>query len=164
MILPHLRICAFAECFVQAQLLPDSGTRTHHSNHFAPANTPIFQTRGMFSLFLLVSSVISVPIVSSSALPSNSELGSSSLNQPAVPEPLGTNSTALQDLESPKLSYNPVCSIVYGRSLSQSSCNNALAKISHVTTPMTFGQRGTGNWDVVLPRRFLSGTLYVTSS
>lgn len=28
---------------------------------------------------------------------------------------------------------------------------------------MMFGERGTGNWDIILPRRYLSGTSFVDS-
>ena len=118
----------------------------------------------MSSIFLLlISSALSITTVSSSALPSPSNLISSSLNQPAVFETPTTNNTSLQDLGNPALSYNPDCSILYGRDLNHASCSNAVAKISQVTTTMMFGERGTGNWDIILPRRYLSGTSFVDS-
>ena len=118
-----------------------------------------YQIVGMFTPFLfMASSVLSVSTVCSSALPFSLNLTSSSRNQLADFEIIATNSTSLQDLASPVLSYNPSCSISYGRNLNRASCDNALAKISQVTTPMTFGERGTGTWDVILPRRYLSGT------
>ncbi|CAF9932602.1 hypothetical protein IMSHALPRED_008939 [Imshaugia aleurites] len=79
-----------------------------------------------------------------------------SLNQPAVLRTLNASNASLQDLTSPVSSYSPDCSILYGRYLNRASCQNALAKIPQVTTPMTFGQRGTGDWDVILPSRYLS--------
>ncbi|KAL9128058.1 MAG: hypothetical protein Q9175_007610 [Cornicularia normoerica] len=74
---------------------------------------------------------------------------SNSPNVPAVFEKLAMNETTA-------LSYSPDCSISYGRNLDRASCDNALAKISQVTASVTFGERGTGNWNVVLPRRYLS--------
>ncbi|KAF6231089.1 hypothetical protein HO173_010789 [Letharia columbiana] len=111
----------------------------------------------MFSIFLsLVIPLLSVFTVSSNALPSSRNIISSSLSLPIVLKTLHTNNTSRQDLASPVSSYSPDCSISYGRYLNQASCNSALAKISQVTTPITFGERGTGTWDVVLPRRYLS--------
>lgn len=131
---------------------------------FRPADST-YQTSVMFPHFLFIaSSVLSVSTVSSSALPSSPNLISSSLNQLADFETIATNSTSLQDLASPVLSYSPSCSISYGRDLNHASCSNALAKISQVTTSMTFGERGTGTWDVTLPRRYLSGTSFVDLS
>ena len=114
----------------------------------------------MFSPFLfLISSALSISTVSSSALPSPLNVISSSLNQPTVLETSNTNNQSLQDLTVSESTYSPECSISYGRNLNHASCEDALAKIPQVTTPMTFGERGTGNYDVVLPRRYLSGTL-----
>lgn len=117
-----------------------------------------------FTIITLASSVLLVSTVSSSALPSPLNPTSNSLNQPADFGTLTTNSSSLQDLASPLLSYSPDCSIQYGRNLRYASCDNALAKISQVTTSMTFGERATGNWDVVLPQRYLSGKFLVHSS
>ena len=50
------------------------------------------------------------------------------------------------------------CDDRYGRDLDVRSCYNALGKIGRNYSPLTFGERGTGNWDVILPYRFLSGT------
>ena len=37
------------------------------------------------------------------------------------------------------------------------SCRNVLAKIPSNPAPFTSGERGTGNWDVTIPMRYLSG-------
>ena len=118
----------------------------------------------MFLAFIQGSLVLSVFTVSSGALPSPLELISSPLKVPASLETRATNTTSEQGLEVPILSYSPDCNPSYGRELKRTSCDNALTKISKVTTTMTFGQRGTGNYDVVLPRRYLSGTLSVEPS
>lgn len=90
----------------------------------------------------------------------------STVSSSALPSALGLISTSptlvadrrnLQDLASPALPYSPECESRYGNNLNHDSCNNALAKISQVTTPMTFGERYTGAWDVILPRRYISG-------
>lgn len=107
-------------------------------------------------LFLAIT-VLSVFIGPSTPLQSSPiNLDSSSLHQKLG---LELNSTSLQDLASPAVSYTTDCSVAYGRNLNRTSCANALSKISQVTTLMTFGERGTGTWDVILPRRYLSGTL-----
>lgn len=140
-------------------MFPYSRTRSHFP-HASTLSDSAFQTVGMFLLFLIQGSlVLSVFTVSSSALPSPLELISSPLKLPASLKTRATNTTSEQDLEVPISSYNPHCNLSYGRNLNPTSCDNALAKISEVTTPMTFGQRGTGSCDVVLPRRYLSGTL-----
>ena len=114
----------------------------------------------MFSSSCLITSlVLLVSTVASSALPSLPNLISGSSNVPATSHPLAAINTSQQDLKSSALSYNPECSSLYGF-LNFASCQNALAKISRATLPLTFGQRGTGNWDVVLPRRYLSGMLF----
>ena len=119
----------------------------------------------MFLLFLIRGSlVLSVFTVSSSALPSPLKWISSPLKVPAGLKTRGLNTTSVQHLEVPILSYSPHCDPSYGRQLNPTSCDNALAKISEDTTTLTFGQRGTGNYDVVLPRRYLSGTLSPKSS
>lgn len=152
-----MRICAFAESLIQAQIVPYSCTRADLFNASTP-NDSSFQTVGMFSAFLfLASSFLSASTVSSSAPPSSLNQMSNSPNVPAVFEKLAMNETTA-------LSYSPDCSISYGRNLDRASCDNALAKISQVTASVTFGERGTGNWNVVLPRRYLSGTLSANSS
>ena len=110
----------------------------------------------MFShLVFLASSVLSVLTSPSTALPSPLNLDSSSrLHQPAGLDSRTTNTTSLAN---PVVSYTPECGFAYGRNLNRASCEDALSKISQVTTAMTFGERGTGNWDVILPRRYLSG-------
>lgn len=55
--------------------------------------------------------------------------------------------------------WRVVCAPSLGHNLNILSCNNAFAKISRNTAPRTFGFRGTGNWDVLVPYRFLSGML-----
>ena len=115
----------------------------------------------MFFSFCLITSLVSlVSTVASTALPSLPNLISGSSNVPATSHPLNAINTSQQDLGSSALSYNPECSSLYGSDLNYASCQNALAKISRATLPLTFGQRGTGNWDVVLPRRYLSGMLF----
>ena len=111
----------------------------------------------MMSTLLLAQWVVSLFTVLSSALPPPSSSISSSANKLGVIDTGSTNLTSLQDLSSPILSYTPECSYIYGQSLNPHSCYNALAKVSRVTTPMAFGQRRTGPWDVLLPRRYLSG-------
>lgn len=119
-----------------------------------------FKKLRMFShLIFLASSALSVLTSPSTALPSPLNLDSNSLlHQQAGLDTRTTNTTSLQDLASPVVSYTPECGIAYGRNLNHTSCEDALSKITQVTTPMTFGERGTGSWDVVLPRRYLSGT------
>lgn len=113
----------------------------------------------MFShLLFLASSVASVFVVPSSALPSPVNPNFSSLSQSAGFETLILNSTSLQDPASLAASYTPECTIAYGHNLDHASCNNALSKISQDTRPLTFGERRTGTWDVILPHRYLSGT------
>ena len=116
------------------------------------------QTRRMISTILLTQCVVSLFTVLSNALPPPSSSSSSSANTLGVIDTGSTNLTSLQDLSSPILSYFPECSYAYGHGLNLRSCYNALAKISRGTTPMVFGQRKTGPWDVLLPRRYLSGT------
>ena len=112
----------------------------------------------MFTSSLVIASwVLSLSTVSSSALPSPLGLISTSPNKPAIFETLVASRRNLQDLASPALSYSPECESVYGNNLNHDSCNNALAKISQVTAPMTFGERDTGSWDVIIPRRYISG-------
>ena len=112
----------------------------------------------------LANSVLLLSTVSSSALPSPLNSTSNSLSQPADFGTLTTNNSHLQDLASPVLSSSPDCNIDYGRNLRYASCDNALAKISRATTLVTFGERDMGNWNVVLPRRYLSGKLSLHSS
>ena len=105
----------------------------------------------MYSLALfLASSQLSLSTVYSSTLPSPV---SSSLNLQARI----TNDSSTQNLTAPPPVFAPHCSIYLGQSLNYESCSDALAKISRGTTPMVFGQRNTGVWDVILPRRYLSG-------
>ena len=112
----------------------------------------------MFSSFLLLaSSVLLVSTVTASALPSPPNLILSSSNVPATVIAINTSQ---QVLESSASSYSTECSAAYGCILNYASCQDALTKISRATLPLTFGQRGTGNWDVVLPRRYLSGMLF----
>ena len=145
-----LRICAFVG-LIQAQM-------NSYSYACTPTN-PMLQIVSMFFPFpFLLSSFLSVKTVSSIALRSSLNPIPSSPNQPAVLETLNASNASLQGLTNPVSSYSPDCSILYGRNLNLASCQNALAKISRITTPMTFGQRGTGDWDVILPRRYLSGT------
>ena len=132
-------------------------TRSDLSDAHAPIDS-IVRTIGMFSSSLVLASwVLSLSTVSSSALPSPLDLISTSPNKPAAFGTLAANSRDLQALASPALSYSPECERHYGSDLNRDSCNNALAKISRVTTPMTFGERNTGSWDVILPRRYISG-------
>lgn len=51
------------------------------------------------------------------------------------------------------------CSSRYGRNLDIDSCAEAYRQIWRASSaPVTLGERGTGNWDVILPYRLLSGT------
>ena len=108
----------------------------------------------------LVSFVLSVSMIPSSALPSPPNAVSGSPNELTALEPQTTDGINLQDLASPLLSYNPYCSVSFGYSPNHDSCINALSKITEGTTPMTFGERNTGSFDVILPRRYLSGTSF----
>lgn len=110
-----------------------------------------------FSLFL-ASWAFSFFIMFSNALASPLDLISSSLNTAAVTEKRTTNEISLPDITT---IYNPDCSNYYGRHLNRKSCDEAILKISRNSQYMSFGQRGTGPWDVKLPRRYLSGTLFV---
>ncbi len=49
------------------------------------------------------------------------------------------------------------CEGLYGHNLQADSCNNARDKISQNSATLIFGVRGTGDWDVQLPARYLSG-------
>ena len=138
-------------------MFPYSRTRSHFP-HYSLIDSA-FQTVGMFLLLIRGSLVLSVFTASSSALPYPPKLTSSPLNLPASLKTRALNTTSVHDLEISILSYSPSCDPSYGRNLNPTSCDNALAKISEVTTPLTFGQRDMGNYDVVLPRRYLSGTL-----
>ena len=123
-----------------------------------PNTQPVPKPRMSSHPLLLATSLLSLFTNSSTALPPPSILNSGSLlHQPGLDALTTANTTSLQDLASPAVSYTPECGIAYGRNLIRSSCEDALAKITQVTTPMTFGERGTGGWDVVLPRRYLSG-------
>lgn len=51
----------------------------------------------------------------------------------------------------------PQCDSELGDHLDADSCRNALAKIEHRPGSITFGTRNTGNWDVIVPARYLSG-------
>ena len=113
-------------------------------------------------IFLLVYLLLTVTTVCSSAVPPPLSLASGSLNQPGAYDAV-TNSTTIQNLASAAPPYSPECDNLHGRHLARASCDNALAKITQVTTPMTFGERETGTWDVVLPRRYLSGTSSILS-
>lgn len=110
-----------------------------------------------FSLFL-ASWALSLFVVFSSALASPHNLLSSSLNKPAVTEKWATDQISPLDIAT---TYYPECSAYYGRRLIRKSCDNAKMKIPQNSQYMSFGQRGTGPWDVILPRRYLSGTLFV---
>ncbi|KAM0799912.1 hypothetical protein BDR22DRAFT_853453 [Usnea florida] len=115
----------------------------------------------MFFPFCFITSLVFlVSIVASSALPSLPTLISDSLNVPATSHPPAAINTSQQDLNISASSYDPECSTLYGTILNYASCQDALAKISRATLPLTFGQRGTGNWDVLLPRRYLSDDGY----
>lgn len=125
----------------------------------ASAHTDSMQRTGrMISTLFLANWVLSLFTVLSSALPPPSTSISDSSNKLGVIDTGATNRTSLQDLSTPILSYVPDCNYIYGYNLDPYSCNNALGKISRGTTPMAFGQRKTGPWDVLLPRRYLSGT------
>lgn len=51
----------------------------------------------------------------------------------------------------------PQCDSELGDHLNADSCRNALAKIEHRPGSISFGARNTGNWDVIVPARYLSG-------
>ena len=138
--------------------------RSHFPHSFTLIDSA-FQIVGMFLLILIRGGlVLSVFTASSSALPSPLSLISSPMKLPASLKTRALNTASEQDLEVPISSYNPNCNPLYGRNLNPNSCDNALGKISEIPTPLTFGQRGMGNYDVVLPRRYLSGTLSLESS
>ena len=143
-------------------MFPYTRTRSHFLL-YSPNSA--FQTVGMLFLFLIRGSlVLSVFTVFSSALPSPLKWISSPLKSSASLKTRALNTTSVQHLEFPTLSYSPYCNPSYGRNLNPNSCDNALEKISEVPTPLTFGQRAMGSYDVVLPRRYLSGTLSLESS
>ncbi len=55
------------------------------------------------------------------------------------------------------------CEGLYGHNLQVGSCDNALGKIPQNSATLIFGVRGTGNWDVQLPARYLSGVQLLAS-
>lgn len=73
--------------------------------------------------------------------------------------PQNHTSALLNSINATRLDTGPevTCSILLGRNLVLESCQNALSKIPHDIEPETFGMRFTGNFDVSLPLRFLSG-------
>lgn len=73
--------------------------------------------------------------------------------------PQNHTSALLNSINATQLDSGPEvsCSILLGRNLVLESCQNALSKIPHDIEPETFGMRFTGNFDVSLPLRFLSG-------
>ena len=104
----------------------------------------------MYSLSLfLASSLLSLSTVHSNALPSP-VFGSLDL-QTRV-----TDDISPQELTTPSLNGGPECSFNLGRDLNYRSCEHVLTNIPRDLTPMTFGDRNTGNWDVILPHRYLS--------
>ena len=113
-------------------------------------------------LLSLVSCILLLSPVSPSALPSPLNLVSNPPDKTADSGSRTTNGTNWPDLAGPELSSEPECSVLLGRDLNYDSCDNARDKISQATAPMTFGERGTGSWDVVLPRRYISGTFFWT--
>jgi len=66
--------------------------------------------------------------------------------------PLNTTSTS-PELGSPSIRCNGKA---YGKNLKVASCLQALSKMPQSTSAFTFGERGYGNWDAVLPYRVLS--------
>ena len=66
-----------------------------------------------------------------------------------------TNATSIHNITASSV---VLCDPNLGSDLDEESCDNAIGKIERATGPVTFGERGTGNWDIVLPYRFLSGT------
>ena len=158
MFLPHLRFSAFINSSFKRRCFREK--RAAFSNiYYKDSNTPFSP---MFSsFFLLPSSVLLVSTVTASALPSPPNLILSSSNVPATVIAINTSQ---QVLESSASSYSTECSVSYGSFLNYASCQDALTKISRATLPLTFGQRGTRNWDVVLPRRYLSGMLFPSLS
>ena len=104
----------------------------------------------MYSLSpFLANSLLSLSAVYSSALPS------------PVPRSLDlqirvTDNISPQELTAPTLNDGPECGTSYGQNLDVRSCEHALTKIPMDMTPMTFGDRDTGTWDVILPHRYLS--------
>ncbi|KAM0797607.1 hypothetical protein BDR22DRAFT_975124 [Usnea florida] len=64
-----------------------------------------------------------------------------------------TNATSIHNITASSV---VLCDPNLGVDLDKESCDNAIRKIERATGPVTFGERGTGNWDIVLPYRFLS--------
>lgn len=93
----------------------------------------------------------SVTIVSASTPPSINW----PLDDPApVPVP-GSDATVLNTstLAAPQLSCN---GSLYRRDINLASCVEAYHKITSYTSPRSFGERGTGDYDAPLPYRYLS--------
>lgn len=86
-----------------------------------------------------------------------------------IPSPLDpSKASGVADLTSLDLvglnaSASMECEGDWGRDLSIESCSNALDKIPRNSARLSFRQRGTGNPDVLLPARFLSGTWLLIS-
>ena len=156
--LRYLRIDAFADSPMQAQNINVLTYERESIFDNASAHTgSMLLTGRMISTLFLSWWVLSLFTISSSALPPPSSSISTSSKKLGVIDTASTNITGLQELSSPTLSYTPDCNYIYGQNLNPRSCYNALAKITRSMTPLAFGQRKTGPWDVILPRRYLSG-------
>ena len=152
----HQRICRVSNS--SADIIVFTYARELIYVHASAHTDSMLRTGRMLSTLFLANWVLSLFSVLSSALTPPLSPSSSSSNELSVIDTGSTNGTNLHDLSSPILSYSPECNIIYGHNLNPSSCNNALEKVSRGTIPMAFGQRKTGPWDVLLPRRYLSGT------
>lgn len=126
---------------------------TQHSGKYA-ARDPICCCIMSFFLVFLASIIVSAPRVHSAAL--QSLIQSPNLHLPTLRE---ANIT-YGDARKPLMSTGPLCDADLGEDLNPASCRNALAKIPRKPGPFTFGERDTGNWDVNLPTRYLSGILH----
>ena len=89
---------------------------------------------------------------------------SSSLNQPTIPLiPATLSSNLTLSSSAGNLTVNPAIRCdggSYKRDLRTASCLDALLTIPNDPTPITFGTRGSGVFDVPLPHRWISGEIF----
>lgn len=101
-------------------------------------------------LVFLASIIVLAPVVCSAALEPLPNLH--------PPASLKTNITS-GHVGKPLMLRLPLCDADLGDDLRPASCRNALSKIPRNPGPKTFGERDIGNWDIILPVRYLSGML-----
>ena len=108
------------------------------------------------TLHSLACPVLFISIVSSIALRTQLR---DPLPSPSEPSKASAVASATSlDLVALNASTSVKCESDWGRDLNIESCKNALEKIPRDSARLSFGYRGTGDPDVLLPARYLSGT------